>query len=302
MQIDKLMELGAFLKEKRMEQGLEREEIASKIKVSAKTLYALEEALTDSLPQPIFAMGFARSYAKALNLETDETHVLIQEAFSVGSLNNINPELSALSREKSITINQTSNTRAALVLLPIILFLIVGLLWGIYQIFGSDIRDIIASPPATEQSAGRTVPAGVTPRRPPQAAPDGSAREGMALSESSPRTSEAETENANQQESTADYPPSLSRQSNTKPDSPLPAGLKRVVIYAKAECWIGAEFDESGLRSFVLEPGQTFALDFRSKLKLTLGNSGVIEMSYNGRPYNINGRFRESKVISLPPQ
>ena len=189
------MELGAFLKEKRMEQGLEREEIASKIKVSAKTLYALEEALTDSLPQPIFAVGFARSYAKALGLETDEAHALIQEAFSVGSLNNINPELSALSREKSITINQTSNARAALVLMPIILLLIIGLLWGIYQIFGGDIRDIIASPPAAEQPAGRTPPAGVAPRRLSQAAPDG-AREGMALNESAPKTSEAETENA----------------------------------------------------------------------------------------------------------
>ncbi|MCL1889146.1 MAG: helix-turn-helix domain-containing protein [Desulfovibrionaceae bacterium] len=305
IQVDKLMELGALLKEKRCSLGLEREEIALKIKVSTKTLYALEEALVDSLPQPIFAKGLIRSYAQTLGIDPASIQELIAASLSISTLDNINPALSASAREQSITINQTSNTKAFAVFIPIMLLLIGGLGFGAYRLLGTEIKALLRGE-ETELPAENGTDHGLTPAVPPaqeQPPPQSNATPIQLAALDMPQNApDTQIVPAAAPPAEADFPPSLSRQSNTRPNSPIPAGNKRVVLFAKAECWVGAIFDDTGERSFVLEPGQSFALDFRNKLKLTLGNSGVIEMSYNGQPYSLNGRFREAMVINLPPQ
>ncbi len=329
MQTEKLMELGARLKGRRLELGLEREEVAIKLKVSAKTLYALEEALDDSLPQPIFARGFVRSYAKIMNMDLAELDTLINEAFPAAAMDNINPELSAAAREQSITINQTSNAKVLLVAVPLLLLVIVGIGMVVYHFWGDNIKDAVNRPAVTSQSgttASNAPPArGAQPYTPAPAAnqADSTAHTQAAPMQTASATPEvpassraaepapsaptaAAPEAAAPQPATAarpaDYPPNLVTQSNARADSPIPAGSMRVVLFAKYECWIGAEFDDYGRRSFTLEPGQTFVLDFKSKLKLTLGNAGGIDMSYNGAAYDTGGRFRESKVLNFPPQ
>ncbi|MCL1916179.1 MAG: DUF4115 domain-containing protein [Desulfovibrionaceae bacterium] len=317
IQVDKLMELGALLKEKRCSLGLEREEIALKIKVSTKTLYALEEALVDSLPQPIFAKGLIRSYAQTLGIDPASIQDLIAASLSISTLDNINPALSASAREQSITINQTSNTRVLAIFIPIMLLLLGGLGFGAYKLLGTEIKALLRGE-ETELPSGNGTAPGLTPAGPPaleQHAPQSNATPVQLAALGRPQNPPNAQSGSTVQNATDtqvvpaaapiaedDFPPSLSRQSNTRPNSPIPTGSKRVVLFAKAECWVGAIFDDTGERSFVLEPGQSFALDFRNKLKLTLGNSGVIEMSYNGQPYNLNGRFREAVVINLPPQ
>jgi hypothetical protein len=117
-----------------------------------------------------------------------------------------------------------------------------------------------------------------------------------------PSETETEAEAAGLPAAASELSPSPVPQSNSRADTPLPGDTHRVVLFAKYECWIGAEFDEIGRRSFTLEAGQTFVLDFKRKLTITLGNSGAIDMSYDGRPYDIGGRFREARVLNFPPQ
>lgn len=298
MHIEKLMDLGARLKERRCALGLEREEIAVKLKISSKTLHALEEALADALPQPIFAAGFARSYAESLGMDMEEINKLLTEAFPREALDNINPDLSSLAREQSITINQTSNTKAALLIVPVLLLLAAGLLWGVYYVFGEDIRELLNIPASPRLSQAVTPAASAAP---PEAGPLQGQNQGPQA-EAPAAVESAAPAPAPQAEAEAPAAPifALSRHSNAVANSPIPPGSKRVALFAKAECWIGTDYDDSGANSFVLEAGQSFVLDFKTRLKLILGNAGVIDMSYNGKAYPINGRFREAKVINLP--
>ncbi|MDR2050461.1 MAG: DUF4115 domain-containing protein [Deltaproteobacteria bacterium] len=314
MQVDKLMDLGTRLREKRESLGLEREDIAVKIKVSAKTLYALEEALVDSLPQPIFARGFIQAYAEAVGIGPGEINDLIAATFPSDSLYNINPGLSSSAREQSITINQTSNAKAALIVVPFLL-LFAALALGIYYFFGEDIKELlgggssadtqqsgslhagaVASPLADEAGGGELVESGGADSSSQTRGLVAEAGPGEAPAEAEPEVETAFLPSAGQ--SSPQF--TVVRQSNARANSPIPPGSMRVVLFAKDECWVGAEFDNSGTRGFSLEAGQTFVLDFKDRLKLTLGNSGVVEMSYNGRPYNIGGRFREARVLHFP--
>lgn len=327
IQTDKLMELGSLLKEKRRELGLEREEIAIKIKVAAKTLHALEEAIPDSLPQPVFAKGFARSYAQALGLDMEVLNALIAEAFPMDFKDNVKPELSSASREQSITINQTSNAKLLVFVVPLLL-IILGLAgWFLFKAFmtGDDqvapasrqssqagqVRPVPAAPQGVSAQPAPAAPSVASPAEPVEAAASSSVSApapqpaATPAQPASPTAAPSDNPPAAQPDAARqpmDFPPNQVPQSNARADSPIPSGMHRVVLFAKYECWVGAEFDGVGRRSFTLEAGQTFVLDFKQKLTLTLGNSGAIEMSFNGQPYEIGGRFREAKVLVFPPQ
>ena len=311
IEMDKLMELGAKLKEKRRALGLEREEVAIKIKVSAKTLHALEEAIPDSLPQPVFAKGFARSYADFLGMNAPEIGALIADAFPMTPIDNINPELSAAAREQSITINQTSNTKLMAIVVPVLL-IVLGLAgWFVFKTFftGDNTPPVqVRQEPASLPGGLRLQPLPVTEEQPPAAeSADAAAQSVEPGSEAQPAAAPAQPANPAAQQPEAarpalNLPPNQVPQSNARGDSPIPGGQHRVVLFAKYECWVGAEFDDIGRRSFTLEAGQTFVLDFRQKLTLTLGNSGAIDMSYDGQPFDTGGRFREAKVLNFPPR
>lgn len=310
IEMDKLMELGARLKEERRGLGLEREEVAVKIKVSAKALHALEEAITDSLPQPVFVKGFARSYAEYLALDMEEFNALIAEAFPVEFKDNVRPELTPTAREQSITINQTSNAKLLAIVVPLLLIILGAAGWFVFRAFMPG--DDAAAPVSLQDGQNRPVYAPPAPPVQPEDAPqpDEAAAPEAPASEAAPQTAapSASTQAASPSAQpeparpALDLPPSQVPQSNARGDSPIPSGMQRVVLFAKYECWVGAEFDDVGRRNFTLEAGQTFVLDFRRKLYLTLGNSGAVDMSYNGRPYEIGGRFREAKVLAFPPQ
>lgn len=69
VQKQQLSQLGAYLQEKRQEQGKSLEEISLQTYIRAQLLKAVEAGDTSDLPQPIFVQGFIRRYADALGLD-----------------------------------------------------------------------------------------------------------------------------------------------------------------------------------------------------------------------------------------
>ncbi|MFN4280565.1 helix-turn-helix domain-containing protein [Thermosynechococcus sp.] len=68
-QAEKLAELGAFLREKRLELGLSLEELAAKTLVRQSLLAAIENGNLEELPEPVYTQGFIRRFADALGLD-----------------------------------------------------------------------------------------------------------------------------------------------------------------------------------------------------------------------------------------
>ncbi|MEM9805159.1 MAG: helix-turn-helix domain-containing protein [Cyanobacteria bacterium P01_D01_bin.56] len=69
VQKQQLSQLGAYLQEKRQEQGKSLEDISLQTYIRAQLLKAVESGDTTDLPQPIFVQGFIRRYADALGLD-----------------------------------------------------------------------------------------------------------------------------------------------------------------------------------------------------------------------------------------
>ncbi|MBT9317113.1 helix-turn-helix domain-containing protein [Leptothoe spongobia] len=69
VQKQQLSQLGAYLQEKRQEQGRSLEDISLQTYIRAQLLKSLEAGDTTDLPQPIFVQGFIRRYADALGLD-----------------------------------------------------------------------------------------------------------------------------------------------------------------------------------------------------------------------------------------
>lgn len=67
-----LVELGAALRVEREKRGLDMEDAANRLKISARLLRALEEGDEQSLPPLAYTKGFIRSYASYVGLSAEE--------------------------------------------------------------------------------------------------------------------------------------------------------------------------------------------------------------------------------------
>lgn len=68
-QIEQLKEIATYLRERRQEQSLSLEEIATTTFVPLRLLKAIDAGQFNLLPEPVFIQGFLRRYADALGLD-----------------------------------------------------------------------------------------------------------------------------------------------------------------------------------------------------------------------------------------
>lgn len=76
-----LKELGIALREAREAKNLDIEDVAIRIKVSARVLRAIEDGERDGLPHAVYARGFIKSYASLLGVDNDLVMRAVDEAY-----------------------------------------------------------------------------------------------------------------------------------------------------------------------------------------------------------------------------
>ncbi|MBV8884452.1 MAG: helix-turn-helix domain-containing protein [Chroococcidiopsidaceae cyanobacterium CP_BM_RX_35] len=81
--LEKLIELGACLRQVRLEQGISLEEIAAKTRIRLCQLQAIEKAQIDELPEPIYIRSFIKQYADVLGLDGAELSSTFPTSFSL---------------------------------------------------------------------------------------------------------------------------------------------------------------------------------------------------------------------------
>ncbi len=77
--------VGARLKAEREKQGLSREEIGEKTKIAERHLTSIEEGRFSDLPGRTYAIGFARSYARALGLDEKDVVEGVRDEMGVAA-------------------------------------------------------------------------------------------------------------------------------------------------------------------------------------------------------------------------
>ncbi|BFR48627.1 DUF4115 domain-containing protein [Nitratidesulfovibrio sp. HK-II] len=76
-----LKELGIALREARETKNLDIEDVAIRIKVSARVLRAIEDGDRDGLPHAVYARGFIKSYGALLGVDNDLVMRAVDEAY-----------------------------------------------------------------------------------------------------------------------------------------------------------------------------------------------------------------------------
>ena len=71
-QMEKLQELGSQIRQVREEKSVSIDEVATKTRIQARLLIAIEEGKLDSLPEPVYIQGLIKQFAETLGLNGAE--------------------------------------------------------------------------------------------------------------------------------------------------------------------------------------------------------------------------------------
>lgn len=82
-------QVGVRLAQARRDCGMSISDVAAHTKVSTRYLHAIESGALGQLPSRIHAIGFARSYARCVSLDTEEIGSAVKARFEVDSLREV---------------------------------------------------------------------------------------------------------------------------------------------------------------------------------------------------------------------
>lgn len=71
-QVERLMQIGAYLRHVREENGMSLAEVSASTMIQSRLLKAIEEGKLHQLPEPVYVQGFIRRYADSLGLDGTE--------------------------------------------------------------------------------------------------------------------------------------------------------------------------------------------------------------------------------------
>ena len=162
-----LVELGAALRVEREKRGLDMEDAANRLKISARLLRALEEGDETSLPPLAYTKGFIRSYASYVGLSAEEVSEALGalEAASepVAPQNVYEPEMVLTPRRNLKPI------LAGLFMVCVVAVVLVAWQQGVFDFLSRQTRRL--AQPAPLQSAESVDPGNLTSRPSAPAAP-----------------------------------------------------------------------------------------------------------------------------------
>jgi len=260
---------GADLRAARERLGWPIEDVSAALRIRLPHLAALEEGRIDLLPGNAYAVGFLRTYARALGLDPDE----IARRFKA--------EASEVNRRTELIfpapMPQRGVPAGAMILLGVVLA--IGAYAGWYRLSGEGRLPPETVPPVPERLA--TLAEQAIPPSPPVARP---APVVVAAALPAPQVPGLEQP--------APPVPSISPTSAAAaPVPPLPvpplvapaAGQPRIVLQATADAWLQVRDRNGGvLLNRVLHSGETWPVPPRPNLVLTTGNAGGTELVVDG--------------------
>ena len=286
--------MGRFGEKLRRERELREitlEEVATATKIGTRSLRALEEEKFDRLPGGVFNRGFVRAYARYVGIDEDEAVLDFLEASKEAE-----PESKEFNKIAVIA-KQVESSRArepgarrrgavafACTLLGVLVLAGVALAGWPYlekwrhenpaQAKLAKLQSLYqqvqaASAKTSASSAAATV---ATPGAPPS---------GTEAKPPAPAASPVSTE------------------------SPVAAAASEIslVVSAKQRSWIEVTADGKVVMRGTIEPdssnqaGRTFTA--RTQLVLVTGNPNGIELTFNGRPFKINGPMNRTRSLTF---
>lgn len=331
-----LVELGAALRAEREKRGLDMEDAASKLKISARLLRALEEGDEPSLPPLAYTKGFIRSYACYVGLSAEEV------SDALGALEATSEQVVPQSvYEPEMVLSPRRNLKpilAGIFMVGVVAVVLIAWQQGVFDFLGR--QTLRPAQPAPMQSAESvdpgnlatrpSAPAADVPAQAPSAAssaaapvPQAQGAAGATAPGTQAAASQSSVSPATAQAPAQPSAPGLPPVSGTTAGTPAPgvsaagapiagaqngaqtgdtqAAAHKLIITAIEECWIHSSADKTDTRQFSLHKGDTFALTFNKSLELKLGNAGGVRLRYDGEELPPAGQSGQVRNLVFPP-
>jgi len=302
--------VGEFFRQVRETKGLTVDEVASKTRIRADFVKALEDGNFAKLPDQVFARGFVRSYARSLGLdEEDAIHRFVQSA---GAFYDKQDERERLKvRQVEEERKRQANRKAVAVAIGIAVLTLIFLLSREQSsVLRRGTSELTSTKRATHtaKDAGETgahqdpeptpVPAKSSDITPPAAQkPVGDSRTNEPAGHAPVAAAKPDSDPVSTASPGTDGPLggiSIDGASSTS-DGQLALDLE-----ANELSWVVVQIDSGSPQEALLRPGEKAHWKAQDQFVLTLGNAGGVKAELNGKPlkpFGPSGKVARDVVI-----
>ena len=140
-----LEELGQAIKEKREAAGMSLDDVAARIKVSARILRAIEEGSLVGLPHAVYTKSFIRSFGQLVGYDPQELKIALEELFPPGIFDESKVE-SVLRANPVMTYADAGKRFSIILLLLALIAGVIGGSWYVVVTYGDQIIEAVKVP------------------------------------------------------------------------------------------------------------------------------------------------------------
>jgi cytoskeleton protein RodZ len=297
--------IGALLRETRENYGGDIERIATALRIRPAYLTALEEGRYDSLPAPVYALGFVRAYAIHMGLDGEE------------AVRRFKQEASGLEISRDlifpIPLADRSIPRKPILITAGVLLIMAYVTWY-YLSSGSASRpervsEVPAELMADQPDDSANANANANANAPAQNASPSSAASSAATPASKPLIQAPPPPPVAPQQQAAAAPPQAAsppppapapeQQAASTPAAPANSASggndnvfgvvvgspARIVVTAKSDCWFQVrDSSQNLLFQRLMKPGDVYRAPDKSGLSFFAGNAAALDVAVDGNP------------------
>jgi len=264
--------VGQHLQERRRQRGMSLDEAATRTRITRSTLEALENDDYTSLTVEVTAKGFLRAYARCLGM--DEREVLTRYEGTVAERHRQEAPPSPIGETPHAIAPPAWKNQLTLagVTLAALAVIIVGV--------------IAMTSKKTLPEHPSAISVQPIPPVPPDAFPSG--EQEPSGTASPPPVSPSAPQSA------------ASTIALTQPPATVPEKSERLTIAAIETSWVHVTIDGDQQKEALLQPGERVAWDAAREFRLTLGNAGGVQVTFNGEPLPSLGPSGRVRTVTLP--
>lgn len=279
-----LPSFGEKLKQEREKRKITLEQISVTTKIGTRMLQALEEDKFNQLPGGIFNKGFVRAYSRAVGLDEDQTVADYLQAS--GDAPPVSTEIAPRedhaqeNAERVARLEASNETRRQL---PWGLFavglLLIALVLSFWNRRRQETREPLRQSPMAAKSPVPAPPASST------------------LSTTTPSAADAGKAPSNSE------PPAPTQNSNAPNTSAAAAQSEfQVGIHTREQSWISTTIDGHEDVTETLDAGSERTFRGHKEIIIKVGNSGGVDLRFDGKKIDIGGKSGEVKTVTFGPQ
>jgi cytoskeleton protein RodZ len=292
-----MLSAGALLRQERLKQNRTIVELSHQTCIAAKYLEAIESEDISALPGEFFYKSFLKQYAAALQLEEEQTKLVLGSAARIEEADPL-PALNAAYQIAETQRRQSTAMRPR----PLVAFaLLVMVLAG-----GSAVYSWWAARRASEEAAALADASNNAKQFPEpqtvQAAAQAAAQAKPAPIVSSPQVpvaTPAPDATATQMRSRTEPPASAVAPVGGAADAQTAASVN---LLATEQTWVSVSSEGKTVFSGILEPSQTKTIDVGQHARLLTGNAAGLDVRWNGKSIGPIGARGQVRVVLLTPE